>query len=33
MFAWRERGDTYAVLSYPQKRWESAARRLITSTA
>ena len=33
MFAWRERGDTYAVLSYPQKRWESAARRLITSMA
>jgi hypothetical protein len=33
MFAWRERGDTYAVLSYPQERWESAARRLITSMA
>lgn len=33
MFAWRERGDTYAVLSYPQQRWESAARRLITSMA
>jgi hypothetical protein len=33
MFAWRERGDTYAVLSYPQRRWESAARRLITSMA
>jgi hypothetical protein len=33
MFAWRERGDTYAVLSYPQDRWESAARRLITSMA
>jgi hypothetical protein len=33
MFAWRERGDTYAVLSYPQTRWESAARRLITSMA
>jgi hypothetical protein len=33
MFAWRERGDTYAVLSYPQARWESAARRLITSMA
>jgi hypothetical protein len=33
MFAWRERGDTYAVLSYPQPRWESAARRLITSMA
>jgi hypothetical protein len=33
MFAWSERGDTYAVLSYPQKRWESAARRLITSMA
>jgi hypothetical protein len=31
MFAWRERGDTYAVLSYPQKRWELVARRLITS--
>jgi hypothetical protein len=31
MFAWRERGDTYAVLSYPQKRWQSAARRLISS--
>jgi hypothetical protein len=33
MFAWRERGDTYAVLSYPQERWELAARRLITSMA
>jgi hypothetical protein len=33
MFAWRERGDTYAVLSYPQQRWETAARRLITSMA
>jgi hypothetical protein len=33
MFAWRERGDTYAVLSYPQKRWEQVARRLITSMA
>jgi hypothetical protein len=33
MFAWRERGDTYAVLSYPQERWEQAARRLITSMA
>jgi hypothetical protein len=33
MFAWRERGDTYAVLSYPQPRWETAARRLITSMA
>jgi hypothetical protein len=33
MFAWRERGDTYAVLSYPQQRWEAAARRLITSMA
>jgi hypothetical protein len=33
MFAWRERGDTYAVLSYPQRRWELAARRLITSMA
>ena len=33
MFAWKERGDTYAVLSYPQKRWESAARRLITFMA
>jgi hypothetical protein len=33
MFAWRERGDTYAVLSYPQQRWELAARRLITSMA
>jgi hypothetical protein len=31
MFAWRERGDTYAVLSYP--RWEAAARRLISSMA
>jgi hypothetical protein len=33
MFAWSERGDTYAVLSYPQQRWQSAARRLITSMA
>jgi hypothetical protein len=33
MFAWNERGDTYAVLSYPQQRWESVARRLITSMA
>jgi hypothetical protein len=33
MFAWQERGDTYAVLSYPQQRWEAAARRLITSMA
>jgi hypothetical protein len=33
MFAWREHGDTYAVLSYPQKRWETTARRLIRSMA
>jgi hypothetical protein len=33
MFAWSERGDTYAVLSYPQPRWETVARRLITSMA
>jgi hypothetical protein len=31
MFAWRERGDTYAVLSYPQK--ESLARLLVTTMA
>jgi hypothetical protein len=33
MFAWREAGDTYAVLSYPQRQWEMLARRLITSMA
>jgi hypothetical protein len=33
MFAWREQGDTYAVLAYPQKRWEETARRLIRSMA
>jgi hypothetical protein len=33
MFAWSERGDTYAVLSYPQPRWEQTARRLIRSMA